>query len=215
MTIVTGIPGLEAEVRVNGLRAMEYTNEVKEDSTKTTIRYIESVSGAKFSVHSTCTETFNHSKNDILMAVHVDGQKIGSRFFTNAVARVKRSLINVSIPGMKYRQNKESKIKPLIFSNVDIGICVHSPNVLSTFFFSSVSSTAKYSLCSSADENDSGFAGDQSEKKLRSLGEIRLLFYEGRKRGLQNFPSRPRLLETPDKVPEKALKGRAISHLVR
>lgn len=82
MAILTGIPGLDAEVRVDGVHAMEYTNEVEEeDAATTTIRYIESIFGAKFSTHCTCTEAFNHGEEDVFVTFHVDGQKIHGKSF--------------------------------------------------------------------------------------------------------------------------------------
>ncbi|KAF4303404.1 hypothetical protein GTA08_BOTSDO08840 [Botryosphaeria dothidea] len=139
MAILTSIPGLDAEVRVDGVHAMEYTNEVEEeDAATTTIRYIESIFGAKFSTHCTCTEAFNHGEEDVFVTFHVD------------------------------------------------------------------------------DEDNSELAGDQPETKLRSLGEISLQFYKGKRGGLKRAVSRSseKVAKKVNKIPEKALKGPAVSHSV-
>lgn len=68
----------------------------------------------------------------------------------------------------------------------------------------------------STDEDNSELAGDQPETKLRSLGEISLQFYKGKRGGLKRAVSRSseKVAKKVDKIPEKALKGPAVSHSV-
>lgn len=71
MAVIDGIPGLEAWVCVNGKRAKEYDpdNDVEEVNPSMTTKYIESVSGASFSLHFKVNRTYQLSYKDYVLAV--------------------------------------------------------------------------------------------------------------------------------------------------
>lgn len=71
MAVIDGIPGLEAWVCVNGKRAKEYDpdNDVEEVNPSMTTKYIESVSGASFSLHFKVNRTYKLSYKDYVLGV--------------------------------------------------------------------------------------------------------------------------------------------------
>lgn len=79
MAVIDGIPGLEAWVCVNGKRAKEYDpdNDVEEVNPSMTTKYIESVRGASFSLHFKVNRTYKLSSKDYVLGVYykLDGVK--------------------------------------------------------------------------------------------------------------------------------------------
>lgn len=77
MAVIDDIPGLEAWVCVNGKRATEYDpdDEVEEVKPPTTTKYIESISGANFTIHFKANHSYQWGSEKYVLGIHwkVDG----------------------------------------------------------------------------------------------------------------------------------------------
>ncbi|OJD31722.1 uncharacterized protein BKCO1_4500017 [Diplodia corticola] len=118
MAVISSLPGVEAEVRVNGERAEEYVDSSQVDTDNTTTRYIEAISGARFTVHYTIPSACFGQGKDVRVRVYVDGEKVDGKMLLCKKHNNLRK--TVTINGASSFQDGKSTISPMIFSDIDI-----------------------------------------------------------------------------------------------
>ncbi|KAL1622094.1 hypothetical protein SLS54_005159 [Diplodia seriata] len=155
MAIISSVPGVEVEVRVNGERAEEYMDSNQDDSDNKAIRYIEAISGARFTIHCTISSSCDRQGKDIYVKIILDGEKIkGMVLFLN--------------------DSKEG------------------------------------------DEHSTDISDGTMQEKVMSMGVISIQLHRGLAIAKQGTPrNRTITMNKIGKVPEKALKGKPLSHQVQ
>lgn len=73
MAILSGVRGLNVQIRVNGRALKEYDGDEENRDPKTVTKYIEATSGAQFDVHFTFGKRFPHKQHSIVYEVALDG----------------------------------------------------------------------------------------------------------------------------------------------
>ncbi|OMP88815.1 hypothetical protein BK809_0005536 [Diplodia seriata] len=118
MAIISSVPGVEVEVRVNGERAEEYMDSNQDDSDNKAIRYIEAISGARFTIHCTISSSCDRQGKDIYVKIILDGEKIkGMVLFLNDSKEGGTLDINYATS----IHNGQLTGAPMVFSELDFG----------------------------------------------------------------------------------------------
>ncbi|RDI85414.1 hypothetical protein Vi05172_g4763 [Venturia inaequalis] len=121
MAILSGFPGLEVVVTVNGNSLHEYdlpddTDEITTNAS--TIKYIEAHPGTKFAVRTTAKGEFKHIKNDLYWKVMVDGKEALLR---DKISRHSShpSTYDATIGGVKVVSGNSVMERPFTFSALE------------------------------------------------------------------------------------------------
>ncbi|OJD31721.1 uncharacterized protein BKCO1_4500018 [Diplodia corticola] len=190
MAIISDVPGLNAKVMVHGLPLDEFPSDNEPDTSDTVTRYVEAISGLNFIVAITCDESLDpaYKASDLYMELFVDGHKAGKCTLERA-KWIGRHGTNYHFTGFRLIENGQWVHRTMAFSEVNV-----------------------------VDENDRVAHPAAEIEAIRSLGEIKVTVLRAK---LQ--PTTPRSSTSIsnhnftiiDSVPEKKLKGRAISHQVK
>ncbi|KAF1849734.1 uncharacterized protein K460DRAFT_372171 [Cucurbitaria berberidis CBS 394.84] len=186
MAITKSHPGINVSVTSQGKLLPEYDNDEEETSPQTITKYIEAQSGAEFAIQIELQKPF--PVHSVKFRLYLDGRSVCSRIvseaqYAKAKSRVKRTIGSVT-------------------SIVAEGRCM-----IQKFCFSDLS----------IDDSHDQPVGDRLIDDLKTMGEITLKAYYID--GLKDVLSKPSGSESSKKkildagvIPEKALKGRALSH---
>ncbi|KAL1648463.1 hypothetical protein SLS58_002218 [Diplodia intermedia] len=190
MAIISDIPGLRVEVRVHGQPLDEFPSEDEPDTSDTATRYIEATSGVEFTVRITYDEALDprYKSFDIQSRLELDG-KLADRSNTQRKDWIRKERKEVNYYGSRSFENGKWYFRTMAFSQVNI-----------------------------VDENDQILRSDAEIQAFRSLGEIMITFRRNKVSSRsRTTPIRPRADNSKiiDSIPEKKLKGRAISHQVK
>ncbi|KAL1648462.1 hypothetical protein SLS58_002217 [Diplodia intermedia] len=116
MAIISSVPGVEVEVRVNGERAEEYMDSNQKDSDNTAIRYIEAKSGVRFTIHCTISPSCDRQGKDMRAKILIDGKKIRGK-----ILRLEKSEgVTIDVYGATSVENGQRSIAHMVFSELDI-----------------------------------------------------------------------------------------------
>jgi hypothetical protein len=190
MAILSSFPGLTVEILVNGIAREEYQppEDEVQDTQKHVTRYIEAESGANFevrvSLNSAFKTAFDISKYDLCAVIRIDGSYAESRLWHMSDLR-SLTLIDQSkkISGVSVGSGKDWKLRKFLFSNL----------------------TCNDDSMQSVDQ--------QLKKRIKKLGEITVGFKRVHILAEETNPVQPDPIEKYSNfsIPEKVLKGRAIS----
>ncbi|KAF1810272.1 hypothetical protein P152DRAFT_451361 [Eremomyces bilateralis CBS 781.70] len=185
------IPGLEVTIIVNGQRLREYTheNEAPTEATEATC-YIESKPNTRFQVLVSVGPLAQFEQGEcFLIPVNIDGENPSS---TNSILELKRKpsdsrgVQSYNIRGATRVKGDELYLYNYCFADLDI------------------SEDARLADIDSA-----------RKTKLAKLGEIDVALTRIIKKGLSKPASKGRKATDMGTVPEKALKGKAISQQIK
>ncbi|KAF2430701.1 hypothetical protein EJ08DRAFT_649487 [Tothia fuscella] len=185
---VDQFPGLSVQILVNGVPREEHPepNDAQADGRTTCVRYIEAVSGANFAIRVKFESRFQYRHCDFCASIYLDG----------VLAK-----------------------KPLWLKTELAGVTHGSPNIRDIEGVESISGNSwnmsKF-LFADLDSNDSSLQSLDKDLKdrLEDLGEIKICL---RRVKVTSKNEDYQLDRTPGltnnaTIPEKALKGRSISH---
>lgn len=210
MVVLDSVPGLDVQVHVSGKPAEEFANDDEQDDRRGATRYVEAVSGAEFHVQWTFVASeFKYRNWAINGLVYIDGKYADGRIFRPETVKHLESF-TVKMTGVWKKEKGRYVERPMIFSDLMIGM-LH-PSSASPRMRFPCDGMSDFRLY--ADEAGQSAAIKGLKEKLDLLGEISVRFYRGRAVPAVGEGSR-KSFSTIDKVPEKALKGRAVSHQAR
>jgi hypothetical protein len=120
MAVLTGVPGLEVQVIVNGAPLQEHINPDEETSLNKVVRYIECASGAEFSVRYNFDHAFVQYYG-IFVLVRVDGKHSDSH-----VLERKYKLKGRDFPGVRGYDGLKYSMRKFSFSELKTGNAMSS-----------------------------------------------------------------------------------------
>lgn len=197
--MIEGVPGLEVQIVVAGVPLQEYNSD-EDDEVKSVTKYIEATSGANFEIRWSFTSDFKQKGHQILIAVYGDGMGLAAE-----TSRPSDLLTGYStLTGRTRNAGNHAVFEKFTFSELKIGMLSSSNCRAQT----SVTDTCILYL----DEDKIPLAS--SAATISSLGVISVKLR--RVKVLKNA-GRPQTekFKSLGTVPEKALKGRALSHSIR
>ncbi|KAE9961501.1 hypothetical protein BLS_001914 [Venturia inaequalis] len=186
MAILSGFPGLEVVVTVNGNSLHEYDLPDDSDEITTnasTIKYIEAHPGTKFAVRTTAKGEFKHIKNDLYWKVMVDGKEALLR---DKISRHSShpSIYDATIGGVKVASGNSVMERPFTFSALET-------------------------------DNDTINGSDSAiQAQVGGLGQISVKLYRVKYLPTTKSKAKKYMQDrdaTKQSLTEKALKGRALS----
>ncbi|KAF4541096.1 uncharacterized protein LTHEOB_8898 [Lasiodiplodia theobromae] len=118
MAIIPSIPGVQAHVKVNGKQVKEYADSSECHEDDSMVRYIEAVSGARFTIHCKVWHPYDLQGQDIRARVWVDGKRIKGCVITHDEHEERQGEMNVK--GVKSFKDGKGTIAPMAFSELDI-----------------------------------------------------------------------------------------------
>ncbi|KAL0261713.1 hypothetical protein SLS55_003143 [Diplodia seriata] len=191
MAVISDIPGLKVEVRVHGQALDEFPSEDESDTSDTATRYIEATSGVEFTVRITYDEALDprYKSCDIQSRLELDGKPADKRN-TERKDWIGKERKEVNYSGSRSLENGKWYFRTMAFSQVNI-----------------------------VDENDQVQRSVAEAEAIKSLGEIKVTIWRckvprgSRPLSPSKYPRRN--FNFIDNIPEKKLKGRAISHQVK
>lgn len=202
MAILESVEGFRAEVHVDGKALQEFDDDngeidaINVADVRTTTKYIEAVTDATFAIVCTFDTGFSIDHPDVLVRIFIDGKRIREKKCSIAELQKRNKVI---IRGRLFISVSQQLIQHFQFSPLTTGTSFNSSNPI-------ISQTNK------SVENTHG-----DEKIDKGLGTVSVELHRVQIRGERidgrttSGASQPAINE----VPEKALKGQAISHSVR
>ncbi|KAG9190579.1 hypothetical protein G6011_08667 [Alternaria panax] len=195
MAITADYPGIRIEVRVEGVALQEYDDDEEQPSGTTITKYIEATSGVTFDMRFGITPKWPGSS--IMFYTHLDGRYVRGHFAQQQSYRGSSSV--QIIEASTYTKDGQWFKARFAFSALNIGISTkHRPTARSDPI---------------ADDSDIRNVGDQLMRDMKEMGEIKVkvFFVKNVRDSSTNALSETRTLDVSN-IPEKALKGRALSH---
>lgn len=119
MAIIPSIPGVRAEVKVNGEPVEEYADSSQFCEDNATVRYIEAISGARFTIHCKVWHPYDVQGRDIRTMVWVDGKRIPGK--SAPFKKYKAGKGEMNVKGVKSYKDGKAKMAHMVFSELDIG----------------------------------------------------------------------------------------------
>lgn len=119
------LKGIEASVVIDGKALTEYDDEdtlgESSDHTSEVSKYIEAVSGAKFSISITVPKSYNFVKDAITFRLSLDGVWVWTLLCRKARLKNMREDWHESIAGSKEKCGDEWHLRPFKFEDIKIG----------------------------------------------------------------------------------------------
>lgn len=215
MAIIPSIPGVQAEVKVDGERVEEYSDSSQCCEGNTTVKYIEAVSDARFTLHCKVWHPYDIQGRDIQATFRVDGKIIQTSIITYGTYKGKRGEMDAK--GATSLKNGIAKVAPMAFSELDIGKfppissftpIMHSKETGMTCFMHKT----LIRDFPSPDENSEAILNHKLYKQVTSVGEIRIQIDRGKATSLVTRNDSGITMDEIGKISEKALKGKTLSH---
>lgn len=128
MAILSGFPGLEVAVTVNGDALHEYDlpDDIEEIMTDgSTIKYIEARPGTEFAIRCEIEPTFEYSENDLYLNVTVDNYLAHAKFMSTGVQ-------TETLTGPLMASGKKLIERNWVFSTLKTGQRLHHGFMLNT-----------------------------------------------------------------------------------
>ncbi|KAF2840592.1 hypothetical protein M501DRAFT_1009862 [Patellaria atrata CBS 101060] len=182
MAVIKGIPGLEISVVVDNDVVEEYDDEEAVRARKSVTKYIEAKSGAYFAVKVNMTNKLQISKK---YAVIVNIRMDGQSVkstFFKAAEYKNANGNSTLLNGVTVHEGSQCVFKKFCFSDVAIG------------------------------DGDVRHLSGEKKKTIDNLGQISVEVWRGRLGEPKGSSARQFSLKDVGTIPEKALKGRALSH---
>lgn len=206
MAIIKGMHGVCVEVAVNGVALQEYDDD--EDSELDSVtKYIPANTGACFEIRWRFDRTFKHIQHPICLQVHVDG-KYADAAIVSADKMPTTPLTPNKIEGRRSKAGNDWFIEKFTFSGLVIGTRLDS--VTSSLF-------PELDLTIALDDTLPKQSHAAVAAHVATLGLISAKLYRLKTVRPKPFVLAHRLakFDTIDRVAEKSLKGRALSHAVQ
>lgn len=204
-------------MKVNGKQVKEYADSSECHEDDSMVRYIEAVSGARFTIHCKVWHPYDLQGQDIRARVWVDGKRIKGCVITHDEHEERQGEMNVK--GVKSFKDGKGTIAPMAFSELDIGKFLpissftpdrHFKERRMAFF---MHETLIRSL-PSPDENHKDIPSRKLHEKVTSVGTIRIEIERGQAK-VKARRDRTTTMDEIGKISEKALKGKSLSHQVK
>jgi hypothetical protein len=208
MAVLQGIPGLSVNVVVDGAACMEYcpTGDSSEDTPTTVTGYIKVHAGAQFEITIEFDQYFLLTDHDITVHVTVDGSTVRRPLFPKSEWKKLHSEkgIHRTIDGVRIGTGNHWTKRKLMFSTLTTGI----------FEFSHTFPPSE-ELTIYGDDTPSQTLSSTIQAKIKELGTIALTFHRTKMTTEDKNPITKCPFDNLSVVPEKVLKGKAISHSAR
>ena len=130
MAVLSKIPGVSVEVRIAGEKAKEYDDPDAHASMPSDIpassHYIESRSGAPFSIHFQVTDKYKKrdSETIVVFYVYIDDDFIGGKCLTLPTPNALPMNETVESTYSYSRESGDTKEHELVFIHVESGSCM-------------------------------------------------------------------------------------------
>ncbi|KAF2665306.1 hypothetical protein BT63DRAFT_428277 [Microthyrium microscopicum] len=185
MPKIPTIPGLSAAIRIDEETLHEYDNEDEFTGPNKISKYIEAVPGAQWDVTISVDKTYHHLGLDMTCYLYIDGQRVENVFVDKSIYLSRSSVKYCGrIQGSHSYTNGVAERRPFVFSELQI------------------------------EERSLNASDKDLLKKAKHLGTIRLIVVRCRKiSDLGHIQATKAALHGRNKIPEKLLKGKAISSL--
>jgi hypothetical protein len=218
MAILDSVPGLHVEITVLDRPLIEHAerDDSNEDTPTCITRYVEAQSGASFAIRVGVDKTFPYGERDISYDVSVDGARISKPYWESASLKkmVQHDRVYTRIVDcIKGGSGPTRTMQRLMFSELPTGLCNFAA-----------------SNCCDADTNPDDTSlrdvDESTTNAVKNLGLITLNFWRA---AVTSTPRAPKKIQPSSKarptvqrhslsglssVPEKALKGKAMSQKV-
>ncbi|KAL1393605.1 hypothetical protein HDK64DRAFT_315114 [Phyllosticta capitalensis] len=178
--------GVDIHIRVNGQRLKEYVDEDDENPPRTVVKYIVAESGAHFTVAHKFDHSFKYQNYDILLSVYLDGHRAYDAVLHKEDFHTYAERPHGEITAS--RSFKDGRFWERNFTFAELVI----------------------------DESGEKFNANK-KKSIDALGEISVKLFRVKVTSKAEQPKGDEMKDFEKqkrdaKVPEKALKGRAVSH---
>jgi hypothetical protein len=195
MAIANEQPRIEVEILIDRAPAKEYEDEEKEEhEANASTRYIEARSGTKFEIRYRFAEKLQY---DVLVDAFIDGKCLRSGFAL--LKDFHNGTLEHTFDGVRSNNGGKWLLSRFSFSDLNTGMRAILVNI------------RKLTLV--IVDSAGGPKGDQLMEDLKSMGQITINFhYVTNLRLVANGSTKTVQKTIVKDVPEKALKGRALSH---
>jgi hypothetical protein len=201
MAILPYLPGLEATVLIEDSPCAEIqcSDDAGEPAQNKVVQYIQSEAGSRFSVKLRVTPQYPHKEYDVVVETYIDGYKVDSTI----LLRERELGIGLStgfafcIRGSRSYTGTEVQLRGFRFANLLI------------------SRSFRFCYCTLAhhyeDDRTLNVSDSEVVEKVRDLGDITLKLYRAKEISSGNLLKHAFVFNELSDVPEKALKGKALS----
>jgi hypothetical protein len=200
MAVLDTYPSVKVQIKVNGAPLQEYDDDEEDSTPGTVVKYIEAITGTGFEIAHEITPRW--PLYDILFKYFVDQHYTGGTFMKKQ--QYQGSVVRHTERGVTSRKDGQEFLHTFQFAALSIGeltICaVRSWSILTHNQVEAGTETPKHD--------------DRFPKTLKDLGQIRVqAFHVHNLRPHANVRDKINPLATNfGPLPEKALKGRTLSH---
>jgi len=200
MAIMNGIRGLTVEVHSNGQALREYDDPDEEELDGNEIaKYIQAKSRASFMIRTIFSRHFQYRQlYDIVVRTFVDGQKIQNNIISRDDLLRHKGYVS-DVRGLPVYSHRGWVQKPFLFAAVETGTfcCLYSQS---------------HRLLKALDNANVQTLAADRKKQLDAIGSVEVRLYRVHAISQAASPKTGAKFIDPGTIPEKALKGRAISH---
>jgi hypothetical protein len=204
MAILPSLSGIQADVLVNGAPCHEFNNpdDAGEPDKNHVVSYIQSQTGAAFAVKLSLSRDWQYAHKEYALDVEllVDGSRADALLIhpVNSYSQAKDIILNFS--GVKGITDNGAELRGFRFAHLQTG--------------SAFDVRHYHAANRQADDRALEASDSRILTKIRELGDITIKLYRVEVIGPSKIKiSNPTAFDCPDlgRVPEKALKGKAIS----
>ncbi|KAK4575330.1 hypothetical protein LTR86_001184 [Recurvomyces mirabilis] len=211
MAIHLDFPGLEVTVDVGYSPLLEYRDDDTEESDAHCTNYVEAVSGAEFGVAIQIdSHAYPNSDRHLLVKFFADGRRIKTKDFTSQMIGDRSARKRSVYHGVYERTPDGAVTRPLLFSDLqmtedeatDMGVDLKKLGTIEALCY-----TARYKFRPQEYGNPKPFSHNISSDRFVRRQGSKLPPYV-----VDEVGNRPYSTINGGKIPEKCLKGQAVSH---
>lgn len=202
MAITKAHPSIKVEVISQGAPLREYDDDEGETSSATVTKYIEAQSGADFAVHFELQRPF--PVHPVKLKLYLDGRPTDSRIVSSVQYAKTESKLSRTLDSVSSKVAEGQRVvQRHCFSKLTVGMVYVRMFAILLMWL--------------PDESHDQPVDEKLVKDMKSMGEISLKVYyikDLKKVSREVSPNKTSQMKIPGAgaIPEKALKGRALSH---
>lgn len=207
------LKGLEVKVLINGVNAREYDDDSDADTeTKPDVitKYIQSISEASFHIVVEAHPTHDFTADCLSFHVFVDGSLVEKRALPREYSD-KTGACKSSIAGISREQGGRDKFKEFKFAEIVTGKSPSPPSVIRVSYHVDINVHP--------DDRPHERNIETLKNQLMNLGTISVAVWAkmtwNPKTNVASVPQLGPAMSALGTIPEKAVKGRALSHSTR
>jgi len=198
MAVTEAHPRVHVHVMVEGTPLHEFEDDDEEATANTVHKYIECQSGAEYALR--CQVSKPRRGCTLLLSVYCDGKWAAGTYLE--LNKCKDGVVEGVVTGRSYSQGGKWFLEKFCFSELEIGTSIDINRSLMPAH-----------TC--ADTSGALNITDALMESLKNVGEIKMTIHRVKVLKQSRDESVTRSPASLNDVPEKALKGRALSHISR